>query len=67
VKEARGMFAADGVEMGDVHGWQESDAETGVRGRGEAVTSSGARTKCKFKCTYNIRSGETYGIEIRHR
>jgi hypothetical protein len=67
VKEARGQFAADGVDMGDVQGWQESNAETGVRGRGKAVTPSGVRTKFKFICTYNIRSGETYGVEIRRR
>lgn len=61
VREARGVMAARNViEDGDARVSQAGNAETAVSGRGLAD-----RRSFTYRCTYNIRSGDTYSLSVR--
>lgn len=59
VREARGQYAADGVDQLSSNERQGSTAETVVSGTGEA---NGRRFA--WECTFNVRTGQTYGVRL---
>lgn len=60
VSEARGQFAADGVDQLSSDERQGSNAETIVSGTAQA---NGRRFS--WTCTFNIRTGQTYDVSLR--
>lgn len=60
VREARGQFAADGVDQLSLDERQGAQVETIVFGSGEA---NGQRFD--YECTYNVRTRQTYAVSLR--
>ena len=64
--EVRGIYPPAGrVQfLGSAKLRRASNAETSVSGKGQFDSRRGW-TKFSYHCTYNLRSGQTYGVDVR--